>query len=323
MRKYIAIILCLILGGVNASDSILGGFNVSASDAGMHYYDSYDDCGGCSIVMPRFLPYRVYASHLEGRGIGYNQGYSSIGLLYTPGLMFSNNIQAFVDVRAHIFNNGKPAANAGFGVRYLDTCRNRVYGANLYYDYRKAHHTNLSQIGFGLEYLGNCWDLRFNGYFPIESEVVYNRHRFHYPGDFFAECSNLERPLSGFDAEYGRPFWRKCSPCEFLEVYAAAGPYYYTAKINSNDGKSFWGVRGRVAAKFWDYIEIEARTTYDKYFKCRGEGVITFSYPFGGCCEKTSCCNAMKCIAVQPVYRQEIIAVGKPCCHWRANFDGF
>ena len=64
----------------------------------------------CSLQNPS--SFRISAAQREGRGIGYNEGYSSIDGFFT----FSNirNFHPFFDARAHIFNNGKLAANAGF-----------------------------------------------------------------------------------------------------------------------------------------------------------------------------------------------------------------
>src|SRR3974390_1481326 len=57
-------------------------------------------------------PHRIDIKHIEGKGIGYNQGYTSLDGLFTS---MWNDFIPFVDLRAHVFNNGRWAANAGLG----------------------------------------------------------------------------------------------------------------------------------------------------------------------------------------------------------------
>lgn len=64
------------------------------------------------------------------------------------------------DGRAHVFNNGQPAVNAGVGARYLTS--SWVYGVNTYYDYRKTTHDHYNQCALGLEAMSERWDLRLN-----------------------------------------------------------------------------------------------------------------------------------------------------------------
>lgn len=282
------------------------------------------DYGGDETQLTPY-PFYVYASHLEGSGIGYNQGYTSAGLLFTPTWGTSGNMQYLLDVRGHVFNNGDPAANAGIGVRYLDHCSDKVYGANIFYDYRKFHHESFQQIGIGLEYLGDCWDFRINGYIPFgRHKVDFGRTLFVYPGNYFAECKQREKVMAGFDAEFGMPIWRNCDPCNLFEAYAAVGTYYFTPRIYSNCGKDCWGGKVRAAIRLGRYVEIEGRTTFDRDFHWRGEGVITIGFPFGGrSCEPNCYCDNLRNIAAQPIERQEIIVINRPSCQWRTNFGGF
>ena len=58
---------------------------------------------------------RIDARHIEAEGIGYNQGYTTLETFLAP----DNDavLVPFLDLRAHVFNNGKFAANAGVGGR--------------------------------------------------------------------------------------------------------------------------------------------------------------------------------------------------------------
>ena len=104
---------------------------------------------------------RVTARHIDPGGIGYNQGYTTLEGFF-PLYNGWDSWVLFLDARAHIFNNGRPACNAGLGTRYLT--QSRAWGLNAYYDYRKTNRQHYNQVGAGLESLGRVWDFRFNGY---------------------------------------------------------------------------------------------------------------------------------------------------------------
>lgn len=108
--------------------------------------------------------YRTAIRHIESGGIGYEDGYTTLEAFFASDPSHGV-ITPFLDGRAHIFNNGKWAANTGIGVRAL--WGNRAYGINSYYDYRNTGRFNSNQIGLGLETLGELFDFRINGYFPV------------------------------------------------------------------------------------------------------------------------------------------------------------
>lgn len=104
-----------------------------------------DDC--CNEFLPDSLESsaRVYADHVEGRWIDNPEGYSSLGTFIALPLDCCARYLPFIDLRGHVFNDGKYAANLGGGVRFLTHC-NDVFGLNVYYDYRETgshrHHHN-------------------------------------------------------------------------------------------------------------------------------------------------------------------------------------
>lgn len=67
-------------------------------------------------------PMRVTARHIEPGGIGYGLGYTTLEGFF-PLYNGWENWVVFLDGRGHVFNDGKPAANAGLGVRYLRDAR--------------------------------------------------------------------------------------------------------------------------------------------------------------------------------------------------------
>ena len=59
----------------------------------------------------------IYFKHIEGKGYGYKEGYSTVGAFITPYSTFSN-LLPFLDLRGHVFNSTwKFAANAGVGFK--------------------------------------------------------------------------------------------------------------------------------------------------------------------------------------------------------------
>ena len=104
---------------------------------------------------------RITLRHIESKGVGYNQGYTTLeGFFTVPSLIETQSVP-FLDLRGHVFNDGKFAANAGLGFRYLTS---RIWGINAYYDYRNTRRMHYNQVSLGLESLGERWDFRANGY---------------------------------------------------------------------------------------------------------------------------------------------------------------
>ena len=245
--------------------------------------------------------------HIESKGIGYNQGYTTLeGFFIVPSTL-ENDWVPFLDVRAHVFNDGRPAVNAGIGLRYLSS---RVWGANLYYDYRKTSRYHYNQIGAGLETLGETWDFRINGYFPVGKK---ESGAYHYKFDKFKGHSIIlknkkEFAMTGGNAEVGAHAYSSKN----LDLYAAAGPYYFTR------GHSAWGGEGRLALTIVDCLRLQLSGSYDKIFKGIVQGEIGLFYTWGGKRvvkkrECHDCCHSRMIIdrALQRVDRQEIIVADR------------
>lgn len=101
-------------------------------------------------------PYTISARHVEPGGIGYKLGYTTVEGFFSL-YNGSERWLPFLDARCHIFNDGRPAVNAGLGLRYLKS--HRIWGLNSYYDYRKTKRQHYNQVAFGLESLGSLWDV--------------------------------------------------------------------------------------------------------------------------------------------------------------------
>lgn len=150
-------------------------------------------------------PYRATVRHIEGGGIGYEDGYTTLETFFASSPT-QWVVTPFLDLRGHIFNNGKLAANAGIGVRTL--WANRVYGINTYYDYRNVGHLNSNQIGLGLETLGTLFDFRINGYLPLgtKTSAPYDPIFATFTGNTMLISQKYQAAMKEADAEFGFHF---------------------------------------------------------------------------------------------------------------------
>jgi trimeric autotransporter adhesin len=252
-------------------------------------------------------PMRMTVRHIEGKGVGYNQGYTTLEGFFTPSEPWKNSWMPFLDLRGHVFNSGQAAANAGVGVRYLAS---RVWGVNTYYDYRKTEHQAYNQISLGLETLGKNWDARINGYLPVgDKKSGYFHRKFHrFSGHSMFVSRKREFALKGANLEIGA----HVDNIPRIPFYFAAGPYYL-----NGEGKTAWGGEIRAAVDFFDHVRLEGNTSYDHLFKWIGQGQLSIMIPFGGkktVRQKKDACSRELMLrerAVQRVDRNEIIPVDK------------
>jgi len=260
-------------------------------------WSQLDDCG-CG---PR--PMRLAVRHIEAKGIGYRKGYTTLEGFFP---WVGDNWIPFLDLRGHVFNDGKFAANAGLGLRYANS---RIWGANVYYDYRKTHHHHYNQIDFGLESLGTRWDFRANGWVPIGTTKSghFDTAFDGFQGHHLILSHKREFAMAGANAEMGI----HVDSIEDAPLYFATGPYYL-----HNRGRNVWGGEGRIALDYLEYMRLELSGSYDHLFHGIVQGQVTLTFPFGSRkavrqpCNK-SCCESILLSqrAVQRVDRNEIIAV--------------
>jgi len=256
---------------------------------------------------PGEKPMRVSIRHIEPNGIGYNQGYTTAEGFFSPYNGWEDWVP-FLDARMHVFNDGEPALNAGLGARYLT--ESRIWGFNVYYDYRKTHRYHYNQITAGLESLGQMWDFRINGYAPVGrwTSPLYGTTFSHFQENYAILRQRYEYALGGFNAEAAAhvDVW------EHFPLYFAGGPYYLNGR-----GSSTWGAQARASVTIYEYLKVEANLSYDHLFKWIGQGQVGLSFSFGGAKEtksKTKNCPgalALSQRAYQSVDRFEIIPVDK------------
>ena len=276
-------------------------------------------------------PMRVSARHIEANGIGYHQGYTTVEGFFSTLEPFRENWVPFLDLRGHVFNNGKLAANAGLGMRYMTS--SRIWGMNAYYDYRNTTHQHYNQASVGLESLGRIWDFRLNGYLPVgdKSSSLYDAAFKKFRNHYMILSRKREFAMKGANAEVGF----HVNKFEKEPLYFAAGPYYLEGQ-----GRVAWGGQVRGVVDLYDYVRLEGNASYDNVFHWIGQGQVSVIVPFGakrnvkrGNSRSCSLAMALSDRALQRVDRMEIVpvdkkhvrkkaidpATGKPYVFWFVN----
>ncbi|MCI0381632.1 MAG: inverse autotransporter beta domain-containing protein [Chlamydiae bacterium] len=233
--------------------------------------------------------------HLEGTGIGFNKGYTSTDLFLSTTA--KEKLVPYLDLRGHIFNDGRWAANGGIGVRsiYADC---KAFGFNGYYDYRQAKHAHFHQIGLGFEYIYPLMRFWANGYIPVSRHKKNYRKRFDEFEDnfaFFVRKSQIA--FFGLDGGLGGVIFQR--PHYNLEAQGAI--YYLRGSFHE------WAVGGlfRLKAKLTEYGFAQAQVSYDTNFRWRGSGEIGFRLPLGKELKSNRSCSHQNAFENQLVSQPE------------------
>lgn len=216
----------------------------------------------------------VGVRHDEARGVGYKQGYTTLeGFFTSDG--WSESTLPFLDLRFHVFNNGRLAGNAGLGVRSLLTSINHYFGVNAYYDVRHIGGLTVNQVGPGLELLGKRMEYRINGYFPVARKRTTLSHAEfdEFEGNSLILKRRRKIALSGIDGEVGIHFLQSSSD---WDLYAGGTPYFLWRSDHSTGGGKL-----RLKGAYKQYITLEVTGTYDRFFKYTIQGNAALRYPFG------------------------------------------
>lgn len=253
---------------------------------------------------------RLVTGYATGRFISIDEDYARMGLVLP--VFCCNGTGYFIDGRAYRFNNGKWAASGGLGLRHdFGGCGWGIVGVNAFYDYRRGcSKSNFNQIGFGLEWFYDCFEIRANGYLPVSTKTrtcktcIFND----IGNGFEATKKHVEFPYKGLDVEVGLPLVNH----ERGVLYAGAGPYYYHTTYNR-----FWGGFGRFAWYIGSVFSAEVRFSWDPRYKWNAQGYAQISLPFNLFCSPNCCCSDLFC---KPVHRNDMILTNK-CCRWRWNWQ--
>lgn len=266
------------------------------------------------ICISPYYDNQIGIRHNEAQGVGYKQGYTTVEAFFLSKY-FGNDFLPFIDLRGHVFNNGKFAGNIGIGSRSLLSQINHYLGAYLYYDVRSENRLTINQIGPGLELVGKRMEYRLNGYFPVGKKTSrYYGLKFHeFKGySMFVERTQ-KRALSAIDGEVGVHFVQSTTD---YDLFGGISPYYLWG---SDD--SAWGGKARLTGSYKQYITLELSGSYDSIFKGTVQGSIALRVPFGAKLSRKGPClpkpnqDLLQTRAVQSPYRFEIPMIKKHKSH--------
>ena len=251
---------------------------------------------------------RVSIRHIEGRGIGYDKGYTTFEGFFAPD-PDQVDLLPFLDLRGHVFDNGYMAANAGIGLRRV--IGHKIHGINAYYDYRNISRDYYNQLGFGFERLEKDLDFRVNAYLPVGRKIslLDNPQFFGFSDHTMVLSQRYQTAMKGVDAELVVHF----ELLPGLNLSSAIGPYYSFEEINAGT----WGGKARLKSELGRYIKFEVSNSYDQMFHNNFQLQMTFTLPLeskphhaGVNSHKKNYSDILRARFLQPVDRKEIIVIG-------------
>lgn len=250
-------------------------------------------------------PAQFFLDHIAGEGVGYQKGYSTLGLFLSK--FNEEESLRFLECRGHIFNDGKLAANIGVGLRKKVLEKYLVLGINGFYDYRRDLNHNFHQFGMGLEFLGKVISGRINGYFPVgKKEKIVGYSFDNFAGNNLYLTKHSKIAMTGLDAEAEAIIFDRKN----AQVKTEIGSYYFKGDF----GKSALGGKVGLNASLFQWLFVGGSITYDKVFHCNVQGEISLRYGF--CKEKKRktkySCKRFHAITKrmeQPVKRYDIIVL--------------
>lgn len=227
-----------------------------------------------------------FLKHREHKGVGYDTGYTSIDVMASP-IDFSF-FYPFINIRGHVFNDGRFASNFGLAGRFILKENSGVFGANFFYDYRNSQIFSAQQMGAGLEFFKGDLAFRANGYMPIG--ILKGQ-----------DHSHSQVALANIDGEAEIGILQSKN----FTLFSALGVYYLCGRSYNNKtfGKA-WGSKLRITSTIYKWIEAGIDATYDHIFNFTFQGYLALKIPFGG---KNSHLQDL----FQPIRRSEIIPLQK------------
>ena len=239
MKKFIPVFLSLLFSGAIAQKAIAQITNINPS-------------------IPRF------SGSFTSTGAGYEEPYFSIGG-FIPIKYTGASSLTFFEGQLNFLTDSTKGGNLVLGHRFRGN-GNELFGGYLAYDVRDTGNNNVfSQIGFGLERLGN-WDLRVNGYLPLGNSSKQTAESVSSP-QFWQNflVSNAQKQfqvaLAGADVEAGGRLARLGDG----DLRGYAGLYYYTGE----GIQDAIGVRGRLEARPTENLRLGLMLQHDPVFDTR------------------------------------------------------
>ena len=189
----------------------------------------------------------------------------------------------FADLRGHYLNNGRYAANAGLGARYI-TDRANIVGGGIFYDYRQVRSNPFHEVGASFEFLGCRWEGRLNGYLSVGAKRHRTSKHKHISCEFGGFSGNLllvketirrtkkyHYSLGGGDAEIGAYLLK---PTDNFALFLGAGPYAYVGPVR----RAAVGGQARLQGRITPYLTLQIIESWDTVFHNHVQGEISLNF---------------------------------------------
>jgi hypothetical protein len=259
------------------------------------------------------IPKWLQINHIEGKGLGYERGYTKLTTVLGPEYRVGRFLP-LLQLNGAVFDDGKASASVGFLGRFLSRSFCEVFGLNLFYDFRQGKQGNYNQVSGGLDILNKRWEVHAMGRFPVGNKVHSKAVFFHhYLGPYFFITREYEYAIDHVDLTAGYyPVLGKS-----FQLYASAGPYYLFGKFNA----SAFGVKAMIRPQYKDYFSLELSISHDRIFQTIYQVNVVISVPLyaysSSLKHKKGPCGVSNRQIYQPV--DPDIALNKKF-FWRANF---
>lgn len=180
---------------------------------------------------------------------------------------FINNAMIFGSLRGFRASADGWGMNLGGGLRYYADRWDRIFGVNAYYDYDNSSGGLFREVGFGLESLGQLWDMRANAYIPngqtaklLKTELVQGSQRFVGHQMLYDNLLTFGNALRGVDWEIGAPIPGRIPMRHNLKLFG--GFYYY----NGSTTEGFTGWKTRLQADVVQNLNVSLEVLNDQIF---------------------------------------------------------
>lgn len=192
---------------------------------------------------------------------------------------FADKWMFFSDFRGFRATSDNWGGSLGTGIRYHSEGLDRIFGANVYYDYDNSSGALFRDVGFGLETLGKLWDMRANAYFPhsttqklLSTTFVDGSQAFVGNLITYSQDRHVANALTGVDMEVAVPLPGRVM--QRHDVRVAGGWYHY----KGDEVPGFTGWKTRVQGNLLASLQAQVEVTSDKLFNTNVIFGATWTY---------------------------------------------
>lgn len=220
-------------------------------------------------IPPNGRDVQAGVGHFESRGVGFDRGFTSFEA-FMPTFDSLGERAAFLDYRFSVTNVGDQWHNAGIGYRQLVPGVNTIVGAYVYYDARGIDEERFHQVSNGVELLGDWFDARVNGYYPVGTDRKFTGQTY-FAGNQI--LGTIDAALTGADAEIGT----RVPGVENLKLFGGGYTYHVMGSPDAT------GPRGRLEWYAAPWLTGEVAVQHDDLYGTTVTGGIVLRFGRTAC----------------------------------------